>query len=524
MELFKRTLSILDLNLRKLILDLVIFSVVSLFLISLAVSYYIQRQELIDNSLSVNFEYATKIATGVDHHFQNINKELAYSAHILGQNFNRPEVIHAEAERIQLQSDYFARVLVFDSQGRIKEVSPKTANLKKNLQVTTLGVRESLQLKKPYISPPFYSAAHDLVVIVTQPIFDRNHKYLGFISGNILLKEQNIISKLLTMKYGYKDSYMYVFDQSDKVIFHPKHERIGEPIKNNTGLAFMNLAKSGKVQLVNSRGIDNLAGFAHVPTTNWIVVSQQPTESLLRQADAILYQVGIGIGFFYLFVFFAVWKVSYLISSPMNSLAKMAGDLADPEAVNQINHIKPWYFELRNFKFSLLLSANHFNKKINELNVHINTDPLTGLYNRRGLDTYVNEFMANQTKFAVIAIDIDHFKKINDTYGHYKGDVILQKVSQQIQDNFRENDVCCRIGGEEFIVLTPMTDKEQAYAIAERLRRVLEVDLMDGMGPVTISIGITHWPQTSRDIKEVFKAADDLLYQAKMDGRNCIRY
>lgn len=511
-------------TLRKLILGLVIFSVISLFLVSLAVSYYIQKQQLIDNSLSVNFEYATKIATGVDHHFQTITKELGYSAHILGKNFDQPEVIEAEVKSMQLQSDYFDRVLIFDHQGRIKDFSPETLKLKKNQLVTTLGVRESLQLKKPYISPPFYSAINNLVVIVTHPIFDKNNKYLGFISGNIFLKEENIISKLLTIKYGYKDSYMYVIDNTNRIIFHPDPARIGEVIQHNTGLAFMHQTPMGKIHLVNSRGIDNLAGFAHIPTTNWVVVSQQPTKSLLRQADLIIYKTSIGIGIFYLLVFFMVWKVSHSISSPMNRLANIASHLNDPEAVSQINSVKPWYFELYHFKFSLLLSANHFNKKINELNMRVNTDPLTGLYNRRGMDTYINELIKNQTPFSVITLDIDYFKNINDTYGHGIGDVVLQRIAQYMQQNFRENDVCCRVGGEEFIVLTPMTEREQAYVIAERLRSKLEITRIDDIGSVTLSIGIAHWPHTSKDIKEVLKAADNYLYQAKTEGRNCIRY
>lgn len=214
--MLEKTIGTLNPTLRKLILSLVIFSVISLFLISLAVSYYIQKQQLIDNSLSVNFEYATKIAAGVDHHFQTITKELSYSANILGQDFDQHAVIDAEVKRMQQQSDYFDRVLIFDHQGRIKDFSPETLKLKKNQLVTTLGVRESLQLKKPYISAPFYSATNNLVVIVTHPIFDKNNKYLGFISGNIFLKEKNIISKLLTIKYGYKDSYMYVIDNIAK--------------------------------------------------------------------------------------------------------------------------------------------------------------------------------------------------------------------------------------------------------------------------------------------------------------------
>ena len=95
---------------------------------------------------------------------------------------------------------------------------------------------------------------------------------------------------------------MYVIDKNDKIIFHPDHERIGEIIKNNTGLDYIK-TKFRKIRLINSRGVDNLAGFSHVKTTNWIIVSQQPTKQLLKQANSIIYKVSAGIFIFYLLIF-----------------------------------------------------------------------------------------------------------------------------------------------------------------------------------------------------------------------------
>ena len=76
-----------------------------------------------------------------------------------------------------------------------------------------------------------------------------------------------------------------VIDKNDKIIFHPDHERIGEIIKNNTGLDYIKKQNSGKIRLINSRGVDNLAGFSHVKTTNWIIVSQQPTKQLIKTSE-----------------------------------------------------------------------------------------------------------------------------------------------------------------------------------------------------------------------------------------------
>lgn len=129
-----------------------------------------------------------------------------------------------------------------------------------------------------------------------------------------------------------------------------------------------------------------------------------------------------------------------------------------------------------------------------------------------------------QTHFAVLLIDIDYFKKINDSYGHAQGDRILKQVAQHILNNFRKNDLCCRYGGEEFVVLMPQADIENAYKSAERLRKKMENTLTDGIGPITISIGIAFWPETSREVARVFEIADAKLYQAKIAGRNQVHY
>lgn len=222
----------LKINLRTLILYLVIFSVASLFLISLAVSYYIQKKQLIENSLSLNYDYAHKVSLNADQQFKIMLDQLAYSANILGKNFDNQAVLQAEVARLKNQSSQFNSVLVFDHQGKIKEVAPPSLTLKKNMVLHTLGVEESLKVQKTYISPPYYSATKNLIVLMTQPIFDQNRKYLGFVTGSIYLKKNNIISELLTIKYSYKDGYMYVIDNNNRIIFHPERARIGETVVN----------------------------------------------------------------------------------------------------------------------------------------------------------------------------------------------------------------------------------------------------------------------------------------------------
>ncbi|NNH79309.1 GGDEF domain-containing protein [Acinetobacter sp. ANC 5380] len=520
----KQILLALKLNLRKLILISTIVSVSCLFIVSIFILNYVIKEQLIQNSLSVNAKYASKVATSADQHFDDMLKELKYSADLLGQDFSNPRLIQEEAKRLKNQSNKFNSLLIVDKQKRVISFAPQSLNLSTHISYKTVGITESLKHKTTYISSPYWSVKHNLVVLLSQPIYDQNKNYHGMIGGTIYLQKNNLIQKILSTEYDFKKSYMYVIDQDNRIIFHPDHSRIGEKIINNNGLDYMVRTRMGNVRLINSRGVENLAGFAYIPSVNWIVVSQQPTEELLKQANVILLKVSVGIFIFYFFIFFIVWRMSRFISSPLNSLAKMASMLNQPDIQDKIKQVDPWYFEVLKFRTSLLLSSRTFSEKITELRQHVNTDPLTGLYNRRGMQIFLKELVGLGRSFAVLAIDIDFFKNVNDTYGHDQGDIVLKNFASFMNNNFRDEDICCRIGGEEFIVLMTTSDPKVAYNAAERLRKTMESSNIDSIGPITISVGMAFWPKNSDDVTEVFKMADNKLYQAKNSGRNCIRY
>lgn len=154
-------------------------------------------------------------------------------------------------------------------------------------------------------------------------------------------------------------------------------------------------------------------------------------------------------------------------------------------------------------------------------------DALTGLYNRRGCEQKLSE-LDDQGVHSSLIIDIDHFKKVNDTFGHFIGDKVIQKVASTIQDHLIEEDFAVRYGGEEFVVVMANKNKSYAKAIAENIRNsVTELKLMQRktntyLPPISVSIGIAernvgeHW-------QSVLETADKALYEAKSTGRNkCI--
>lgn len=161
------------------------------------------------------------------------------------------------------------------------------------------------------------------------------------------------------------------------------------------------------------------------------------------------------------------------------------------------------------------------NKRFEDL---AKTDQLTGLLNRIGMREPLYHglkcWQESRTPFAFVLIDIDHFKKVNDVYGHDVGDQILKGVADLLSENVRKTDSVARWGGEEFILVCPGTNLEQAHNVAEHLRAKLEKASLHPQIPVTASFGVAA--MTQPDLDHLFKSADEALYEAKGLGRNCV--
>jgi diguanylate cyclase (GGDEF)-like protein len=157
-------------------------------------------------------------------------------------------------------------------------------------------------------------------------------------------------------------------------------------------------------------------------------------------------------------------------------------------------------------------------------------DGLTGLYNRAFFDNFLIKSVSlsrrYNTKLSMLLLDVDHFKKVNDTHGHQAGDEVLKSLAATIEDQIRESDVACRYGGEEFVVVLTETDLEGAVTVAEKLRRVVETLSIpygaDGTGgtlSVTISVGVGQYHDGQERVTFI-DSVDHALYEAKENGRN----
>jgi diguanylate cyclase (GGDEF)-like protein len=201
-------------------------------------------------------------------------------------------------------------------------------------------------------------------------------------------------------------------------------------------------------------------------------------------------------------------------------LSFSSGDAARPDEIRESGKIISALADA----MSLALSNLSLREKLRNQALR---DPLTGLYNRRYMEDMLERFVGlaarKDSALAVVMIDLDHFKRLNDQHGHLLGDAVLRAVAGSISGTLRETDVACRYGGEELIVLLPDCDMEAAARKAEEIRRAIEC--LSGAHGVEISasLGVAALPSSAASVSELVKAADAALYEAKSAGRNCVR-
>ncbi|KAB0460931.1 sensor domain-containing diguanylate cyclase [Vibrio kanaloae] len=507
-------------NLRKLILVLCVFSVMVTLLNAFYSLYQVQRNIIINTTLESNRVYAKKMAEMTDVFLDSAMTQLEYSAKALSDLTNDKEALAEETKRLKNQTNMFNSVVVVNSDGVITSVSPETIKVQ-GIKLKSESSLQSLKAQAPLVTDPFVSPAGNYLISLSYPIFSSQGTYLGYISGSIYLETANILGKLLS-EHSYEDgSYLYVVDRHGTLIYYPNKSRIGQVITNNRAINTVSKGESGSLDIVNSLGIQMLAGFAPVSQAGWGVVVQKSKQSTLLTVNQQMKEVFITTlpvgGLTLMFI----WGFSSFISKPLKQLAmavKEAG--SHSSTVNNVKQIHSWYFEASQLKSSFIKAFGVAFETIDTLHTASLTDSMTGLLNRRGLDKAIERLQSQAIPFSILALDIDFFKSVNDNFGHDAGDDLLRRFAQLMKEQSREQDLLFRTGGEEFIIFLLNSDVQDAFKSAERLRRKVGLYDFAGIGSVTVSIGVAFWGNEQQSIRSTLKEADTALYRAKNNGRN----
>ncbi|MFJ8265684.1 sensor domain-containing diguanylate cyclase [Peribacillus asahii] len=501
------------LSIRFLILTLLVFAMIGTFVGSVISSVIVSKNNLEKNYLIENQFYAKKLADTTDSLFKNMLKTLTIEAQDKEYVITDSKAIQLELERLLESTTFFNSLLFVDQTGFI--LATTTKEPLKNKQLNTVGAKEALEKKVPLISKPYLGVTGNLILLVSAPVFDDNGVYKGFLAGTIQLHEDNSLKKVLGQHPIHQnDSYVYVVDPYGNIIYHPDKTRINDNAKDNKVVQEVLKGKNGNKEVVNTKGIPLLAGYAS-SDSKWGIISQTPKKSVIEPTIEMAKQVSLITIAFMIFVFILSLIIVKKIVTPIRKLAIYAKQITiDPTVTKP--RIPDWYFELNGLKLAILVAVEFYEKKLTYAESESNLDPLTGYYNRRSLEQKLNTL----DRYSIILFDIDHFKSVNDEFGHQVGDEVLKYLSRLVKKETRENDLCFRIGGEEFMIVLPDTDIEMSKTIAERIRKTIEDTISPTGKLITISIGIGHFPNTANNFTDLFSVVDKALYKAKQEGRN----
>ena len=486
---------------------------------SLYASYVVQRGALLHQTLESNRVYAAKLASVTSHLLSDANHLLSYSVDAVGGHLDDQDLLIAEATRLRHQSQHFDSVLFLRADGWVAAVAPRNPDLA-DRRLDTPYTREILKLQQPHISQPFRGATGRWLVSLSYPVFDEEDRYQGAVVGSIFLHDRNVLARTLGQHYYRDGSYLYVVDRKGVVLYHPDTSRIGKTARYETIARAATSGVEGELRAIDANGVEMLAGFAWVNNANWGVVAQRPATSTLSMVDNLMWSTIRNAVPLLILLLLCVWWMSRLIAEPLWQLARIATDMEKRESAEQVSGVKSWYFEASQLKRALASGLTAVHDTLQNLRRESATDPLTGLTNRRGLTQSLQSYLRDDSRYAVLALDIDHFKQVNDTYGHDTGDRLLQHVAAVMRQSCRATDLPCRVGGEEFLMILPDTSLRDATAAAQRVHDLMAERSNPTGAPVTLSIGVSHYPETSPTTENLLKQADAALYEAKRGGRN----
>jgi diguanylate cyclase len=197
--------------------------------------------------------------------------------------------------------------------------------------------------------------------------------------------------------------------------------------------------------------------------------------------------------------------------------------------LSETQHMQKSYGRLKKKLEASTKEVMALRKKLQSAQKEAETDPLTGLLNRKGFKNAMrralNEAAESHDSICLLMLDIDHFKGVNDTYGHAFGDAVLKAVASTLQKSVKGQDTVSRFGGEEFAIILPNTPRKGAQQVAENIRQTIERGKIqrsgnnEAVGNITISIGVAEFRQ-QESIEDLINRADTALYAAKNSGRN----
>ena len=359
---------------------------------------------------------------------------------------------------------------------------------------------------------------------------------------------REVIEGLLPPNASARGLELFIFDHSGQVIYAP-HEQAAAFQASGQRLPVLH-SDSAAQQAATVTWQDgqryltaSVALLAQGPVAElgWHIVAREPVALAFADARKAM-QVAIMLGLAAAFLAaLLAWLAARRISMDLYGLAKAVsaveegGANATIQPLHSSREVQTLSRALERMTRRLLDHSHEMEAQVRartaqleaanaELHRQARSDPLTGLLNRRGLDTQFDFALALAQRsgrpLSLISIDVDHFKRVNDTYGHAQGDEVLKGLARTLQESLRSSDLVARLGGEEFVALLPDTDLTGAMNVAEELRLTIADQQHEVVGRISVSLGVSMLHPGEKTATALLERADAALYDAKRQGRN----
>lgn len=503
------------------LISLAALSVAIGFAVALYAGYQAQKAQVVKNTLESNLAYAQKLADVINLYVEAADRLLSANASQLLQAANAPAAQSPELSDIAARIEGVTAIFLADGNGNITSRSgggPKPLSAINRL--SELGVQElrAGQWVKPCCQPGDQLA----VLTLVEPVPGKGAKPEGYLAALVVLERGSRLDRLIG-QHAYADgTSVYLVNADGQMLYRHGAGAADTSVISSLRAGFAPSAERGAAQVTDATGEQVLAGYVPLTKGKWSVVVQRPLEQALSPLKTLL---GEALLFAIPAVVLTLLLVSALAYAIARPLARLTRAIDNPTAANaqglQPGALKTWYFEADRLRQALVAALAQHRDEVGRLNTQTMTDAMTGLMNRRALRQRIDELVATRTPFAVIGLDLDHFKQVNDVYGHPTGDKVLIALARTLEESLRPQDKPFRIGGEEFVAIVPVATVEGALAAAERIRAgVAAREMPDGVGHVTVSVGVALWPLHGESPQAVVKAADQALYASKQGGRD----
>ena len=386
--------------------------------------------------------------------------------------------------------------------------------------------KKTISSQAPVISETLISKFQGIPIFVaTRPIFDPSDgKLLGYVASAIRADSMAVNLKDMRL-YGADSSYAYLIDENGNIIYHPDKNKLGHPVETPEIRSIIsdiqnNKAATPTIIRYTEKNLNMISACSLIDKTKWglvIVGNLSEFETPIRNLSSIMIIFGLLISIITSIIAFFMAKQ---ISTPI---------IKNLEDKNQ---------ELSALYEEVSASEEELQQQIDELNEHRATilemayhDSLTHLANRalfiKNLNTYIADSKTTISKFAIVFLDLDNFKNINDTLGHSIGDGLLVEASKRLLDSVRSCDLVARLGGDEFAFIisnfeTTMDVIPSIDIIMNQFVNPFQID--DKVISLTASVGISVYPVDGTTVDELLKNADTAMYKSKYLGKNTFQF